>query len=61
MHDLADGFLQPVILFGGKDGLYEKCFSLAGWNPLQDGPRLPLLRVIMVRAENILGLFHASL
>ncbi len=52
-------WMISCILFGGKDGLYEKCFSLAGWNPLQDGPRL-LLRVILVRAENILGLFHAS-
>ena len=61
LHDLADDFFQPVILFGGKDGLHKKCFALAGWNLLQNGPRLPLLRVIQVGAENVLGLFHASL
>ena len=60
LHDLADGFLQPVILFGGKDGLHEKRFALAGWDLREDGPRLPLLRIVQVRAENILGVFHAS-
>mgnify|MGYP007114920000 CR=1 FL=1 len=35
--------------------------ALAGWNLLQNGPRLPLLRGIQVGAENVLGLFHASL
>lgn len=48
-------------MFGGKDSPHKKRFALAGWNLLQDGPRLPLLRVIQVGAENILGLFHASL
>ena len=61
LHDLADDFFQPVILFGGKDGLHEKRFALAGWDLREDGPRLPLLRVIQVGAENVLGLFHASL
>ncbi len=61
MHDLADGFLQPVILFSGKDGLHKKYFALAGWDLLQDGPSLPLPWVVQVWAENILGLFHASL
>ena len=60
LHDLADDFLQPVILFGGKDGPCQERFALAGWNLFQDGPRLPLLRVIRVWSENILGLFHAS-
>ena len=61
MQGLADDLFQPVILFGGKDGLHKKCFALAGWDLLQYVPRLPLLRVIRVGAENILGLFHASL
>ena len=61
MHDLADDLLQPVILFGSKDSPRQKRFALAGWNLHQDAPRLPLLWVIRVWAENILGLFHASL
>ena len=61
MHDLADDSLQPVILLGGKDGLHKKRFALTGWDLLQDCPRLPLPWVVQVRAENILGLFHASL
>lgn len=58
---LAENCLQPVILFGVKDGLHEKHFALAGWDLLQDCPRLPLLWVIQVGAENVLGLFRASL
>ena len=34
LHDLADDFLQPVILFGGKDSLHEKRFALARWDPI---------------------------
>ena len=61
LHDLADNFLQPIILLRGKDSLHEKRFALAGWDLLQDGPCLPLLWLIQVGTENILGLFHASL
>ena len=61
LHDLADDLLQLVILFGGKDGPRQERFALAGWDLFQCGPRLPLLRVLQVGAENILGPFHASL
>ena len=60
LHDLADDLLQPVILFGGKDSPRQKCLALAGRDLFQYGPRLPLLWIIQVGAENILGLFHAS-
>ena len=60
LHDLADDFLQPIILLNGKDSQCQKCFALAGWDLLQDGPCPPLLWFIHVGTENILRLFHAS-